>query len=777
MVAMRGRPARRRARRPPLVVLALARCVLFTSQAAAQRLREYNLWVCPHCERGVTVADVTDLSCEASSTEGQQRDWPWIKQALYRFLESLRPGGEKARNMQEVKTLIDLAGAPLAGECYLGVMALGFFALQFMEPDERLEFMRTSVFGGVTWKRAIPLSYWSVYASGWPIFGILAVAAGRFQQEAQEAQRRGGRSGDVAVGDAASADWVQANLSGITGVDLGPRDCCDFPGGEANQYDRKFLTALSGSLGHSRVESVARGAPLPAALALEYLAHSAYRRCSWGRATAYFALVEGLLVGDSAERAALRSASASSLMLLGEHNLHGCESNMTVYHEMQSVWPFWQVLGRLELRRLRVEVEPMHPAGPGADASPEQQLPVTPDAVRLKWESLLRRRGIDPPWSGPAQDTAANAPAASAAPAAEPGKKCLQHAEGLAHMALSADSAQIDGLLVALQSAVVNAGSNAAQLCFHAFVLPEQRGFVADAVQCAFGDAVEVLAHDAAADCFAAPSAFRLRGASTLLLHCLNATRVWEQVGLPSAASAASSVAARGNGSAVGGDEIDAGALASDTGNLGAVHNFARFVLHELLPGLPRVVYLDVDIVVRGDLTELYNAPLTLPGGDVGTIAAVRRSHQPLRIYVDVLQPAVPSWVPSEAPSFNAGVLVIDLVRWRERNAARLIAEWVALNARRRLWLHGSQPPLLLLFHDEVVPLPRGWNIDGFGHRLNYPKDVLKQAKILHWTGPLKPWRHHGVNRILWEPYALEYCPQFSFREHTTTCRPDSWFC
>ena len=31
---------------------------------------------------------------------------------------------------------------------------------------------------------------------------------------------------------------------------------------------------------------------------------------------------------------------------------------------------------------------------------------------------------------------------------------------------------------------------------------------------------------------------------------------------------------------------------------------------------------------------------------------------------------------PSQAPSFNAGVLVIDLKRWRERSCVRLVAEW-----------------------------------------------------------------------------------------------------
>ena len=31
-----------------------------------------------------------------------------------------------------------------------------------------------------------------------------------------------------------------------------------------------------------------------------------------------------------------------------------------------------------------------------------------------------------------------------------------------------------------------------------------------------------------------------------------------------------------------------------------------------------------------------------------------------------------------------------------------------------------------------------------------------RRREVLHWTGPLKPWRHHGVNRLLWEPHTRE---------------------
>lgn len=337
---------------------------------------------------------------------------------------------------------------------------------------------------------------------------------------------------------------------------------------------------------------------------------------------------------------------------------------------------------------------------------------------------------------------------------------CFGDGEDVAHVALSADLGQIDGLIVTVNSATLNAGARAEKLCFHVFVLGIELAFVADALQCAFGNNLTELMRR---DDHLRPTAFIVHGRARVVLHDLDADEVWRAVGLPSRANL--SVVQEGD------------AFRSDTGNLFVPHNFVRFVLHELLPDLQRVVYLDVDVVVRGDLTALYQTSLLTGKDDGSTLAAVQRTNQPLRLYVDVLQPSLPNWLPSEAASFNAGVMVIDLVRWRQRNAVRLVAQWLSLNTQRRLWSHGSQPPLLLLFYDEVAPLHWSWNIDGLGHRLNYPKDILREANLLHWTGPLKPWRHHGVNRKLWEPYTLEYCPEFSFREHTTTCRPDSWHC
>eukprot|EP00927_Polykrikos_kofoidii_P044893 TRINITY_DN38765_c0_g1_i1.p1 TRINITY_DN38765_c0_g1~~TRINITY_DN38765_c0_g1_i1.p1 ORF type:complete len:792 (-),score=106.23 TRINITY_DN38765_c0_g1_i1:39-2414(-) len=771
----------------PLVLLAATAAPLMFRNScgvSAQRIREYNLWVCPHCERGVKVADVSDLSCESDGVSTSTTHWPTVKQSIYNFLQGLTSQPTE-QTLAELQPLVELANGGISGECYMGVMSMGFLSHHFMDRAERRDFFQTTFFGGVPYNRAVPISYWDVYLSRWPLFGILASVAQMVRHDARH----------VLSGQATADEAVLPN-TGITGIDLSPRKNEDFQGG-ISAVDEDFMGVLLQNLGPS-TSWVKIRPPVPMQVSLRYLAETAHVNCSWGRATAYFALAEALLsVPGGPSRRVLNSTR--EFMLLGEHNLNRCSANTTVFHHMLSAWPFWLILGRLEQRLLSVELEAYHPVGPAATAAVDvaagewtpPALPV--EGVRLKWRHLTRggvsreaaaASTVDRTTSSPSRPSPTSQPVVP-----DEAQACIDGSAGLAHVALSADTAQIDGLIVALNSATINAGANASRLCFHAFALPHQLDFVAEALSCAFGGNMTVLATAsngnkvagasstasyASFDTSASYVAFKLRGAARLLLHALEPRRVWRAVGVLADNESASSVEIV--------DTEDRGAQMADTGNLGAVHNFARFVLHELLPALPRVVYLDVDIVVRADLCELYDTPaLASPAhiaGDGGaTIAAVRRTHQPLRVYVDVLQPAVPTWVPGEAPSFNAGVMVIDLDRWRSRGASRLVAEWVAANRRTRLWRGASQPPLLLLFYDEVAPLHWGWNVDGLGHRLNYPKDVLNQAKVLHWTGPLKPWRHHGVNRLLWEPYALEYCHIYSFREHTTTCRPDSWFC
>merc|ERR1740122_843918 len=80
---------------------------------------------------------------------------------------------------------------------------------------------------------------------------------------------------------------------------------------------------------------------------------------------------------------------------------------------------------------------------------------------------------------------------------------------------------------------------------------------------------------------------------------------------------------------------------------------------------------------------------------------------------------------------------------------------WAKRNRGRELWRHGSQPPLLLLLHDRVEWLDETWNVDGLGHQKNHSAERLTGARILHWTGPLKPWLPGGAYPDLWRPFSV----------------------
>ena len=45
----------------------------------------------------------------------------------------------------------------------------------------------------------------------------------------------------------------------------------------------------------------------------------------------------------------------------------------------------------------------------------------------------------------------------------------------------------------------------------------------------------------------------------------------------------------------------------SDVGHLASLGNFARFYFHQLFPELSHAIYLDIDVIVKGDVVEIWN--------------------------------------------------------------------------------------------------------------------------------------------------------------------------
>ena len=128
----------------------------------------------------------------------------------------------------------------------------------------------------------------------------------------------------------------------------------------------------------------------------------------------------------------------------------------------------------------------------------------------------------------------------------------------------------------------------------------------------------------------------------------------------------------------------------SRKGNLSAEANFARFYLTEMLPSdVEKVVYLDADTVVRKDVTHLYDTSLTQATSQSMAVAAVSRRYKPMcGSWLACRSTQVQSLLRSQGindpaaqlDTFNAGVLVLHLKRWRVLDYTRAIEFWMKWN-------------------------------------------------------------------------------------------------
>jgi len=93
--------------------------------------------------------------------------------------------------------------------------------------------------------------------------------------------------------------------------------------------------------------------------------------------------------------------------------------------------------------------------------------------------------------------------------------------------------------------------------------------------------------------------------------------------------------------------------------------SYARLLISELLPSdISKVIYLDADIVVLGNIAELYNQDLE--SYTLGAAADVM-AREILRIY----------FYPGLSRYFNAGVLLINLDSWRRLGVKQKSLEFI----------------------------------------------------------------------------------------------------
>jgi len=180
------------------------------------------------------------------------------------------------------------------------------------------------------------------------------------------------------------------------------------------------------------------------------------------------------------------------------------------------------------------------------------------------------------------------------------------------------------------------------------------------------------------------------------------------------------------------------------------VDTWTRLWVEEFFPAdVDRVLYLDCDIVVVGDVSPLWNTDLggallgtvDIPGADRGV------THLGMR---------------AEDGYFNAGVLLIDLKQWRETRALDTVLGYVDAYPER-MTRDVDQEALNACFHDRKKRLEYKWNVvwSFFRQSLALPlpqqeiEAICREARIIHFNTHPKPWSYfcHHPRRGEYEKY------------------------
>ena len=174
---------------------------------------------------------------------------------------------------------------------------------------------------------------------------------------------------------------------------------------------------------------------------------------------------------------------------------------------------------------------------------------------------------------------------------------------------------------------------------------------------------------------------------------------------------------------------------------------YYRLAIASMLPvTCHRLIYLDVDIVVRGDIAELYN--IDLGGKTMGAIADCypEKRMEHLR---NICKSVGIAALPEDVFYFNSGVLLIDLDRWRERGIEKKLFAFI-----REHWgkfPYHDQDTLDVVLLGDCKELPAKYNF------LTEIADEQTERNplIVHFVGGGKPW--YFFSAVPWRPDYIYY--------------------
>jgi len=184
---------------------------------------------------------------------------------------------------------------------------------------------------------------------------------------------------------------------------------------------------------------------------------------------------------------------------------------------------------------------------------------------------------------------------------------------------------------------------------------------------------------------------------------------------------------------------------------------YARFLLPSVFPdNVSKILYLDADLLVIDDLGPLWDTDLE--GAVLGAVL------DGLDMCLKSGKPGLEA-VPNVRAYFNAGVLLIDLGRWRQERVSEKALEYMRQHPQSPYY---DQDALNAVCDGLWKRLDSRWNCTNFYENMRILNmDRTQRPGILHFICSDKPWKISIPNRktIFYDKFRSRTCFARTHRE------------